>query len=145
MADNLTPSQRSHTMRQVRQKDTSPELLLRKTLWFRGIRGWRCHRKDLPGSPDLTFGRGKLAVFVDGAFWHGHPSKYTPGQSGDFWDEKITTNVARDERVDTELLEMGWSVLRLWDFEIEKDPLAAANRVMAELSQLRNARSSDGR
>lgn len=59
-------------------------------------------------------------MFVDGAFWHGHPSRHKPGRSGKYWDEKIATNVARDRRVDAELQDAGWRVLRLWDFEVRK-------------------------
>lgn len=58
-------------MAAVRGHDTKPELLLRRTMWAMGVRGWRVHRRDLPGTPDLAFGRVRLAVFVDGAFWHG--------------------------------------------------------------------------
>lgn len=119
-------------MAAVSSGDTGPELKLRRSLYAVGLRGWRCHRKDLPGRPDIAFGRHRLAVFVDGAFWHGHPSKYWQGRSGPYWDDKIEKNQARDRRVDRELAEGGWRVLRLWDFEIEKDPYGAATRV-AEL------------
>jgi hypothetical protein len=71
----------------------------------------------------------QVAVFVDGAFWHGHPSKYWLGRSGGYWDAKIARNQERDRRVDAELGELGWSVLRLWDFEVEADPDEAAARV----------------
>jgi DNA mismatch endonuclease (patch repair protein) len=62
-----------------------------------------------------------VAVFVDGAFWHGHPSRHKPGRSGEYWDRKIEANVARDRRVDQALADEGWRVLRVWDFEIKKD------------------------
>jgi DNA mismatch endonuclease, patch repair protein len=63
----------------------------------------------------------KVAVFVDGAFWHGHPSRHREGRSGLYWDEKIAGNVARDTRVNAELAAAGWTVLRAWDFEIRKE------------------------
>jgi DNA mismatch endonuclease (patch repair protein) len=116
-------------MARVRARDTGPELLLRRALFALGVRGWRCHRANLPGKPDLAFGRSRLAVFVDGAFWHGHPSRYWQGRSGPYWDAKIARNQARDRRVDAELTAQGWSVLRLWDFEVDEDPAAAAQRV----------------
>jgi DNA mismatch endonuclease (patch repair protein) len=116
-------------MSRVRGRDTGPELLLRRALFALGVRGWRCHRANLPGKPDIAFGRSRLAVFVDGAFWHGHPSRYWQGRSGPYWDAKIARNQARDRRVDAELQAQGWSVLRLWDFEVEADPAAAAQRV----------------
>lgn len=122
-------------MARVKGRDTGPELALRKALYAAGVRGWRCHRKNLPGRPDLAFGRARLAIFVDGGFWHGHPSKYWPGRSGVYWDEKIARNQRRDRRTDEELLAMGWDSLRLWDFEIERDPAVAAAAVTTALER----------
>lgn len=119
-------------MSRVRTRDTGPELALRRALWRVGIRGWRLHPKDVPGRPDLVFRRRRVAVFVDGAFWHGHPDYYR-GQSGPFWDEKIARNRARDARVNEELAVAGWTVVRLWDFEVETDPTASAERIAAVL------------
>ncbi len=123
-------------MGRIKSRDTQPELALRRALWKLGVRGWRCHRKDLPGRPDIAFGPAKLAVFVDGAFWHGHPSKYKPGQSGKFWDRKIAENVARDDRANGELAAIEWTVIRLRDFEVMKNPQDAAERVKESLSAL---------
>jgi DNA mismatch endonuclease (patch repair protein) len=124
-------------MARVKGKDTGPELALRKALWAAGVRGWRCHQGSLPGRPDLSFGRVQLAVFVDGAFWHGHPDKYWQGRSGPYWDAKIARNQERDRRVDAELRELGWRVLRLWDFEVAEDPAVAANRVIRILQRMK--------
>jgi len=132
MADPLTVEHRSQLMARVRTRDTAPEVALRRALWALGVRGWRLHAKDVPGKPDLLFRRARVAVFVDGGFWHGHPSVYH-GQSGAFWDEKIARNRARDERVNAELAATGWMVLRLWDFEVERDIDASAGRVRAAL------------
>lgn len=134
MADTITPEARSRVMARVRGRDTGPELLLRRALYTLGLRGWRCHRRDLPGRPDVAFSRGGLAVFVDGAFWHGHPSRYWPGRSGAYWDAKIARNQERDQRANRELDALGWAVLRLWDFEIEGDPVTAAERVAETLA-----------
>lgn len=120
-------------MARVKGRDTGPELALRRALWQLGVRGWRCHRHGLPGKPDLAFGRARLAVFVDGGFWHGHPRKWWPGRSGDYWDAKIARNIDRDRRVDAELAAAGWRVLRLWDFDVVRDPKAAAETVFAKL------------
>jgi DNA mismatch endonuclease (patch repair protein) len=128
-------------MRRVRVRDTAPEMLLRRALWAAGVRGWRLHSKKLPGKPDLAFFGCKLAVFVDGAFWHGHPAYYH-GQSGPFWDAKIAGNRERDARVDGQLAELGWEVLRLWDFEVEQDAAGCAARVAAALEQRRSVRSA---
>lgn len=116
-------------MRAVRQRDTGPELTLRRALFAAGIRGWRCHYARVPGRPDLAWPRLKVAVFVDGAFWHGHPSRHREGRSGAYWDEKIAGNVARDRRVDGELGAAGWTVLRAWDFEIRRELEAVVIRV----------------
>ncbi len=131
--DVYEPAARSRLMAGIRTRDTAPELALRRALWAAGVRGWRCNCKDLPGRPDLAFSRAKLAVFVDGAFWHGHPSKFQPGKSGPFWDEKIRRNQTRDRAVDQELSMRGWQVLRLWDFEIRHEIDAAVARVIDEL------------
>src|SRR3954453_7352558 len=119
-------------MARVRTRDTAPELALRRALWAAGLRGWRCHPKQVPGRPDLAWIGRRVAVFVDGAFWHGHPDHYW-GQSGEFWDSKIARNRARDERVNRELEDLGWSVLRLWDFEVERDPARCVKRVRRAL------------
>jgi DNA mismatch endonuclease (patch repair protein) len=131
--DTYPADVRSRVMAQVKGADTGPELLLRRTLWAMGVRGWRCHRTDLPGKPDLAFGKALLAVFVDGGFWHGHPSKYWPGRSGPYWDAKIARNRERDRRTNRALQRLGWRVLRLWDFEVDKDPEEAAVRVVTAL------------
>lgn len=129
MPDVFSQIERSRIMGRIKRRDTKPELILRRALWALGVRGWRCDRGDLPGRPDVAFGPAKVAVFVDGAFWHGHPSKYKTGQSGEFWDRKITENVARDRRTELELAELGWAVIRLWDFEVLRDPVEVASRV----------------
>jgi DNA mismatch endonuclease (patch repair protein) len=130
----MTKAQRSATMSRVRTKDTAPELALRHALWAAGLRGWRCHPKQVRGRPDLAWIGRKVAVFVDGAFWHGHPDHYW-GQSGRFWDEKIERNRQRDLAVNTELKEAGWRVVRLWDFEVEKDISTCVDRIRAEVGE----------
>ena len=119
-------------MRRVRTQDTAPEIALRKALYAAGVRGWRCHPPKVPGRPDLVFSRASLAVFIDGAFWHGHPDHYH-GQSGPFWDKKIAANRERDRRVNWILEGNGWTVLRFWDFEIEKALADCVARVMSAL------------
>lgn len=124
-------------MAAVRGKHTTPEVVLRKALYAAGVRGWRCHYKRAAGRPDLAWPGRRVAVFVDGAFWHGHPSRHRPGRSGRFWDEKIARNVERDRQVDAELRERGWAVLRLWDFEVEKETDRAVARVQDFLEEQR--------
>jgi DNA mismatch endonuclease, patch repair protein len=134
MADNLTKEQRSRTMSRIRRRDTKPELLLRKALWARGLRGYRLDIARLPGRPDLSWTRARLVVFVDGAFWHGHSSAFTPGKSGAYWDEKIARNVERDKRADAELISTGWTVIRFWDFDVRKDLEGCVARVEEALA-----------
>jgi DNA mismatch endonuclease, patch repair protein len=116
-------------MSAVRQRDTHPELQLRRALYAAGIRGWRCHYKRVPGKPDVAWPQRKVAVFVDGAFWHGHPSRHKPGRSGAYWDRKIARNVERDREVDEQLKYLGWLVLRLWDFEVIRSLAESVARV----------------
>jgi DNA mismatch endonuclease, patch repair protein len=121
-------------MAAVRQRNTAPEVDLRRALYAAGIRGWRCNWRGAAGRPDLAWPGLRVALFVDGAFWHGHPSRHRPGRSGTYWDEKIEGNVARDHRVDAELRADGWVVLRIWDFEIRREAEAVVARVGAALS-----------
>jgi DNA mismatch endonuclease (patch repair protein) len=133
MADPLTPAKRSALMSRVKTRDTAPELELRRALWAAGVRGWRLHPRRVPGRPDIAWLGRRVAVFVDGAFWHGHPDYYW-GQSGKFWDEKIDRNRSRDEKVTRELVEREWTVLRLWDFEVERDASGCVELIRTALA-----------
>jgi DNA mismatch endonuclease (patch repair protein) len=115
--DHLSVEQRSHAMSLVRRRDTRPEIALRRALWRAGVRGWRCDVSSLPGRPDVAFSNGRLAIFVDGRLWHGHPSKY-PGRLTPYWLAKIDRNVARDRDNDQALAAAGWTVLRFWDHDV---------------------------
>lgn len=121
-------------MRRVRSKDTKPELALRRALWTAGVRGWRCHVRSVPGTPDLCWHGRRVAVFVDSAWWHGHPSRWTPGRHPAEWDAKIRANRARDELVNRQLIDQGWVVVRIWDFELARDLDAAVQRVREALN-----------
>lgn len=121
-------------MSRVKTRDTAPEMTLRRALWAAGLRGWRLHPRQVPGRPDLAWIGRRVAVFVDGAFWHGHPDYYW-GQSGKFWDEKIDRNRNRDVKVDRELRDAGWTVLRFWDFEVDRDEGSCVRAVRAALQR----------
>lgn len=121
-------------MAAVKGKNTGPEMVLRKALYAAGVRGWRCHYRRAVGTPDIAWPRRKVAVFVDGAFWHGHPSRHRPGRSGSYWDEKIARNVERDRAVDAQLESSGWTVVRVWDFEVKRDLDAVVEKVQAALA-----------
>ena len=131
-------------MRAVKSRDTTPELALRGALSAAGVRGYRLHRKNLPGRPDIAFGRARLAVFVDGAFWHGHESKPLPATNRNYWKAKIDRNVARDRAADASLAAMGWTVIRIWDFEVRQDadtPAEAIKRLLASPGALADPES----
>jgi DNA mismatch endonuclease, patch repair protein len=127
-------------MSRIRSRDTKPELLLRRELFRLGVRGWRVHAKGLPGKPDLAFTRWRVAVFVDGCFWHGHPDFFTPGKSGAYWDAKIARTQERDAQANAALAAAGWRVLRFWDFDVEESLPGCVERVLEELA---DARSTD--
>jgi DNA mismatch endonuclease, patch repair protein len=138
VTDTRTREQRSRIMAAVKGKNTGPEMILRKALYAAGVRGWRCHYRRVAGTPDIAWPSKRVAVFVDGAFWHGHPSRYRPGRSGTYWDDKIARNVERDRAVDDELARLGWSVVRIWDFEVKRDVPGAVARVQAALDAKRS-------
>lgn len=129
MTDVLSPEQRRLNMSRIRGKNTRPEMRLRTALHMRGLR-FRLHRKDLPGSPDIVFVRQKVAVFVDGCFWHGCPAHGArPQTNAEFWSEKIEKNRARDSRASRELKHLGWTVLRIWEHELKRDVAGVAGSV----------------
>lgn len=113
----------SKTMSANKGKDTKPELLLRKALWNYGIKGYRLHWKKVPGRPDIAFPGRKIAVFVNGCFWHRCPlcNPSTPKSNVEFWTEKFNKNVARDKKKREDLEELGWTVLTIWECEIKKE------------------------
>lgn len=127
-------------MARIRSKDTKPELALRRALWAAGVRGWRCHPRGVPGKPDVAFTRWRVAVFVDGRFWHGHPDFFTFGKSGEYWDKKIRRTQERDLAATEALVAAGWTVLRLWDFEVEDDAARCVGVVAAALAAAHRAR-----
>ncbi len=129
------PSARERARFQAqRRRDTAPELLLRSELHRRGHR-YRVDARPLPAvnrRADLVFSRARLAVFVDGCFWHSCPDHGTqPGRNGPWWADKLAANRARDADTDARLAEAGWRVVRVWEHE---DVLAAADRIGALLA-----------
>jgi len=120
MADVLTPAQRRYCMSQIRGKNTKPEIYLRRALSAIGLR-YRL-KNVLPGKPDIVFPAKRVAVFVDGCFWHGCPRhSVRPKSNRKFWDTKIKTNKKRDENVNKLLKKCGWRVIRIWEHEIESN------------------------
>ncbi len=126
-------------MAAVRSRNTRPEIALRSALWRRGLR-FRIHAK-LPGKPDIVFPAARVAVFVDGDYWHGNawrvrglPSfeaQFENMNNADFWRAKIENNMARDRRVNSELVERGWQVVRVYESRIHADLPAVTDEIEA--------------
>lgn len=129
-------------MAAVKGKDTEPELLLRRALHRRGLR-YRLHDKRLPGRPDMVFSSARVAVFVDGDFWHGHgwrergfssfEAQFDNHRDPERWRTKIARNMERDVEVNTELGRLGWNVLRVFESDIRRDVEAVAGAVEARV------------
>lgn len=122
--DDMTKEQRRHNMQQIRSIDTKPEVRLRKALWHLGIR-YRKNYTALPGKPDIVLTKQKIAIFVDGDFWHARNHQEHPGEqvasNKEYWTKKLTRNVERDKEINDALTEQGWLVLRFWENDIKKD------------------------
>jgi len=122
MTDVLTKEQRAYNMSKIRGKNTLPEIKLRKLLWSDGVRGYRIHY-NLPGKPDIVFTKKKIAIFIDGCFWHKCQICFQePETRKEFWMKKIQSNIDRDKKVNAQLKDMGWTVMRFWEHEIRKNP-----------------------
>ena len=119
--DSVSRARRSQIMSAIRGRGNhSTEWKVRAVLIRCGIRGWTLHDKELPGRPDFAFPREKLAVFVDGCFWHACPRcGRTPKSNREFWRAKILGNALRDRRNRARLRRLGWRVLRLWEHDFQ--------------------------
>jgi len=122
-------------MRANRGRDTRPEIALRSELHRLGLR-FRVHRRpvaDLRATADIVFGQGRVAVFVDGCFWHRCPLHATvPKANGEWWAEKLRANVERDRRTSGELRARGWCVIRIWEHESPQNAGAEILRLVSE-------------
>lgn len=123
--DNLTEEQRRKNMQRIRSKDTKIETALRKALWNKGYR-YRKNCKDLPGKPDIVITKYKIAIFCDGEFFHGKDwevlkSHLENSNNSEYWINKISQNMRRDDRINKELMFMGWTVIRFWGNDIMKN------------------------
>lgn len=128
-----TTPQRSRNMRAVKSRDTKIELVLRKALWHQGIR-YRKNYKICSCKPDIVITKYKIAIFCDGDFWHGKEDPNIVQTHKKFWVEKIKGNIERDLANTIKLRDNGWSVLRFWESDIEKDLLTCINTVLNVIS-----------
>jgi DNA mismatch endonuclease (patch repair protein) len=119
-------------MRRIRRENTSVEMKLRRAVWRAGLR-YRTHPRIEGTKPDMIFSRRKVAIFVDGCFWHGCPVHYVaPVNNAAFWQKRLVSNQGRDMRDTLRLQAAGWAVLRLWECEVNRE----LDRVV---EQVRNA------
>jgi len=137
----------SSAMAKVKSEGNRTEVLLRKELFRRGLR-YRLYDRRLPGKPDIVFPGNRLVVFVDGDFWHGRPlvehgeeelRKFIRGRRADWWIAKIWRTANRDTRNTQALQDSGWKVLRLWESDVKRDIVSAADQVQSLINSIANA------
>ena len=117
MTDKISRAERSRNMSRIKNKDTKPEMIVRKYLFAQGFR-YRLHDKKLMGKPDLVLPKYRAVIFIHGCFWHRHkdcPLAYTPKSREEFWSKKFESNVKRDKLVMETLHHEGWRILTIWE------------------------------
>ncbi len=132
-----TTKQRSELMGKIKSQNTTPELKLRKALWNLGYR-YRKNYKKLPGCPDIVYPKHKLAIFVDGEFWHGYnwaEKRSKIKTNREFWIPKIERNIQRDRQNNQLLRDSGWHVIRFWETELKKDFDRCLNKITSYLQK----------
>ena len=130
VTDTLSPKERSERMSRIQNKDTNPEIIVRRLVHGMGFR-YRLHRKDLPGQPDLTLPRWRAVIFVHGCFWHRHENcklARLPKSKLNFWEAKLEKNRQRDKNNQDKLSQMGWRVLVIWECQL-KEPRQVAKTI----------------
>ena len=127
--DKISKEKRTRNMFAIVSKNTKPEIAVRKGLYKLGL-GFRIHSK-LPGKPDIIFPSRKVAIFINGCFWHGHGCEFDhkPKTNVKFWLEKIKTNKIRDKKALKDLKSLGWKTLTVWECEIEKNLEKSVNKI----------------
>lgn len=118
--DTLNQDRRSQLMAKVKQRNTDPEIMVRRFLFSKGFR-YRINVKTLPGSPDIVLSKYKTAIFVHGCFWHGHTCRAgnLPSSNLAYWQTKIEKNIERDKRKTEDLKILNWNVIIIWQCEIK--------------------------
>ncbi|WP_445731860.1 very short patch repair endonuclease [Mariniflexile sp.] len=127
-----TTKKRSKIMSKIRGTNTKPEMIFRKALWKKGVR-YRVNNKKLPGKPDISIQKYRLAVFIDGEFWHGYnwnERKQTIKSNREFWIPKIERNIQRDHEVNQQLTDMDYTVFRFWERDIKTELDKCINDVL---------------
>jgi DNA mismatch endonuclease (patch repair protein) len=132
--DIMSPEKRSALMSRIKGRDTGLERAVADALRRHGL-AWDAHRRDLPGCPDFVFHDARLAIFVDGDFWHGWRFPAWRNKLSEFWEAKIGGNVKRDQRNRRRLRRLGWAVLRVWEHQIEHDLHGCVGKILKELKK----------
>ena len=142
MVDTISKKKRSDVMSRIRGKHNErTELALMELMRASAVSGWRRHLR-ITGTPDFSFPRQRVAIFVDGCFWHGCPKCYRrPKSNRRFWDTKIATNKRRDRRVSRELKAAGWKVIRIWEHSLAKQPVRCIKRIQKALRENQRQRT----
>jgi DNA mismatch endonuclease (patch repair protein) len=142
MSDNLKPDDRKRTMQAVKSKGTRLEKRLFAMLAGMGIRGWKKNVNNITGKPDVAFLHQKIAIFVDGCFWHGcpHCRRKLPETNHEYWERKIKRNVELAESYNELLIRDGWTVIRIWEHEI-KD----IAKLKPRLKELKSGKNETGK
>lgn len=127
----------SKVMSANKAKNTKPELMFRKALWNSHVRGYRLHWKKVPGRPDIAFPGKKLAVFINGCYWHRCPycHPHEPKTNSDFWKRKFETNVARDKIKIESLKAQSWDTVIIWECEIKKELAKSVHIIINKLKE----------
>lgn len=140
----MSPVTRSALMARIKGRDTGPERAVAEALRAQEI-DFETHARDLPGRPDFVLRSAKVAVFVDGCFWHGWRFPAWRNKLAVKWEEKIELNMRRDRRNHRRLRKMGWAVVRLWEHQVERDLRACVAKVLLALRRIPLAnRNSSG-
>lgn len=138
MSDIYSKEKRSQIMSKILGKETKPEILVRRYLFYKGFR-FRKNDKRLPGTPDIVLPKYKTVIFVHGCFWHNHMGckrSKLPKTNTEFWEKKILANVARDNRNIENIKKIDWKVIVVWQCKLEKDCYNELNRIVAEINSI---------
>jgi DNA mismatch endonuclease (patch repair protein) len=124
-------------MQSNRSRDTGPELALRRLLRDAGYPGYRLHWKAVPGHPDIAYPGRKIAIFVNGCFWHRCPlcNPPSPKSNAEFWEAKFASNQERDKRKTQSLQALGWAVVVVWECQLQRTPELVVAQVLQVLKE----------
>lgn len=142
MVDHLTPEQRSRAMKRVKLRDGPLERLIQYELRARGLKFHR-HVHNLPGTPDVVFQKEKIAIFVDGDFWHGYRLPLWERKLSPFWREKLRANRKRDRRNFQKLRARNWRVVRIWEHQLKLSVRSCVERILRALSESNGSGASE--